>query len=149
MKKVLGIIVFFLLPLFANAQTFQQLWNKVGEAAKKDLPQTQLAIIQQIEKKATKEKQYGQLLKAQLRHGILQTDITPDSVDAHVKRMERQYHMFNDSALKAVYATAIGKMYETLGSDSDEIVHKNGLARLWPIPLCLPRKRAKAMNRPW
>ena len=74
MKKVLSVIVFFLFPLFANAQTFQQLWNKVGEAAKKDLPKTQIAIIQQIEKKALSEKQYGQLLKAQLKRGALQAD---------------------------------------------------------------------------
>ncbi len=120
MKKFLSIIVFFLLPLFADAQTFQQLWNKVGEAAKKDLPQTQLTIIQQIEKKAIKEKQYGHLLKAQLKHGMLQADITPDSLDAHIKTMERQYNLFSDPALKAVYATAIGKIYGTLGSDSDE-----------------------------
>ncbi len=143
MKKVLGIIVFFLLPLFANAQTFQQLWNKVGEAAKKDLPQTQLAIIQQIEKKAAKEKQYGQLLKAQLRHGMLQADITPDSVDAHVKRMERQYHLFNDPALKAVYATAIGKMYETVGSDSDEIVRGKWFGKAMANPSVLASQKSE------
>jgi len=108
MKKGLSVIVFFLLPLFANAQTFQQLWNKVGEAAKKDQPKTQIAIIRQIEKKAVEEKQYGHLLKAQLKHGQLQSDITPDSVDAYVKTIERQYDSFTDPALKAVYATAIG-----------------------------------------
>ena len=129
MKKVLGFIVFFLLPLFANAQTFQQLWNKVGEAAKKDLPQTQLAIVKQIESKALKEKQYGHLLKAQLRHGVLQTDITPDSVGAQVKRMERQYNLFCDPALKAVYATAIGKLYGMLGTDSDEIAMEKWFAK--------------------
>lgn len=142
MKKFLGIIVFFLLPLFANAQTFQQLWNKVGEAAKKDLPQTQLDIIRQIEKKAVKEKQYGQLLKAQLRHGILQTNITPDSVDAHVKRIEHQYNQFSDPAPKAIYATAIGKMYETLGSDSDEIVREKWFGKAMAYPSVLASQKS-------
>lgn len=124
MKKVLSIIVFFLLPFFADAQTFQQLWNKVGEAAKKDLPKTQIAIIQQIENKALKENQYGQLLKAQLKRGLLQTDITPDSLDANVKKLKSQYDSFSDPVLKAVYATALGKTHMTLGSDSDEVAGK-------------------------
>lgn len=142
MKKVLSFIVFFLLPLFANAQTFQQLWNKVGEAAKKDLPQTQIAIIQQIEKKALKERQYGQLLKAQLKHGILQVGITPDSLDANVKKMERQYNSLGDPALKAVYATVIGKMYMMLGSDSDEVASEKMFAKAMANPSVLASLRS-------
>lgn len=142
MKKVLSIIVFFLLPLFANAQTFQQLWNKVGEAAKKDLPQTQIAIIQQIENKAVKEKQYGQLLKAQLRHSMLQVEVTPDSADANVKKLERQYNSFKDPALKAVYATAIGKTYGALGADSDEIVMAKWFAKAMAAPSVLASQKS-------
>lgn len=142
MKKVLSVIVFFLLPLFANAQTFQQLWNKVGEAAKKDLPKTQIAIIQQIEKKALSEKQYGQLLKAQLKRGALQADITPDSLDANVKRLERQYHSFSDPALKAVYATALGKTYMMLGTDSDEVAGKKWFAEAMVNPATLASRKS-------
>ena len=129
MRKFLSVVFFFLLPLFANAQTFQQLWNKVGEAAKKDQPKSQITIIKQIEKKAVEEKQYGHLLKAQLKHGQLQSDITPDSVDAYAKKMERQCNSFSDPALKAVYATAIGKIYGMLDSDSDEIASKEWFAK--------------------
>ncbi len=142
MKKVLSIIVLFLLPLLSNAQTFQQLWNKVGEAAKKDLPQTQIALIRQIENKAVNEKQYGQLLKAQLRHCMLQTAITPDSLDAHIKKMERQYDLFTDPALKAVYATTIGKMYAKLGSDSDEIVSRKWFDKAMSHPSTLASRKS-------
>lgn len=142
MKKVLSIIVLFLLPLFANAQTFQQLWNKVGDAAKKDLPKTQIAIIQQIEKKALKEKQYGQLLKAQLKQGMLQVEITPDSLDANVKKMERQYNSLSDPALKAVYATVLGKMYTMLGSDSDEVASKKMFGKAMANPSVLASRKS-------
>ena len=142
MKKGLSVIVFFLLPLFANAQTFQQLWNKVGEAAKKDQPKTQIAIIRQIEKKAVGEKQYGHLLKAQLKHGQLQSDITPDSVDAYVKTIERQYDSFTDPALKAVYATAIGEMYAKLGSDSDEMASLKWFEKAMSNPSILASRKS-------
>lgn len=142
MKKVLSVIVLFLLPFFANAQTFQQLWNKVGEAAKKDLPKTQIAIIQQIENKALKEKQYGQLLKAQLRHCALQVGITPDSVDVNIKKLEHQYRSFNDPAVKAVYATSIGKIYGMLGTDSDEIVSKKWFDRAMSNPSILASRKS-------
>lgn len=113
------------------------------------MPKTQIAIIQQIEKKALSEKQYGQLLKAQLKRGALQADITPDSLDANVKRLERQYHSFSDPALKAVYATALGKTYMMLGTDSDEVAGKNGLPRQWSIQLPLPRERAMVLSQLW
>lgn len=141
MKKVLSVIVLFLLPFFANAQTFQQLWNKVGEAAKKDLPKTQIAIIQQIENKALKERQYGQLLKAQLQHCELQVSVTPDSVDANIKKLEREYRSFNDPAVKAVYATAIGKIYGTLGTDSDDVVSKKWFDRAMANPSILASRK--------
>ena len=116
MKSILTIL-FTMIALLAPAQTYNQLWQKVDDAAKKDLPQSQLTVIRQIADKATKEKQYGQLLKAQLKEGAVLTSISPDSLKPALQRMEQTYNRVSDPALKAVYATAIGKLYQQNSSE--------------------------------
>ena len=54
------------MPFALFGQTYSALWKKVEQAGEKDLPKTQYEVLQQIVKKATKEKAYGQLLKAEL-----------------------------------------------------------------------------------
>lgn len=110
MKIILSILV-SMISLVASAQSYDQLWQKVDEAAKKDLPKSQLVVVKQIAAKAMKEKQYGQLLKAQLKKGALQTSISPDSLEPELQGMQQTYSRVSDPALKAVYATAIGKLY--------------------------------------
>ena len=125
MKIILTILI-SMISLIAPAQTYQQLWQKVNEAEKNDLPKSQLTVIRQIAAKATKEKQYGQLLKAQLKEGAVQVSISPDSLKPALSRMEQTYNRLSDPALKAVYATAIGKLYQknsaALDEDDDEEV---------------------------
>ena len=120
MKVILTILI-SMISLVAPAQSYSQLWQKVEEAAKKDLPKSQLGVLRQITAKATKEKQYGQLLKAQLKEGSVLTSISPDSLKPALKRMEQTYKRVSDPALKAVYATAIGKLYMENGTmDADD-----------------------------
>lgn len=119
MKIILSILV-SMISLVASAQSYDQLWQKVDEAAKKDLPKSQLVVVKQIAAKAMKEKQYGQLLKAQLKKGALQTSISPDSLEPELQRMKQTYSHVSDPALKAVYATAIGKLYASNTSDKSE-----------------------------
>lgn len=118
MKRILFILI-FMIPLFTMAQTYDQLWRKVEEAAKRDLPQSQLTVIRQIARNAEEEKQYGQLLKAQLMLGAVETAISPDSLSIQINDMELRYARLTDPALKAVYATAIGKLYQRLPVTDD------------------------------
>ena len=118
MKIILSILI-SMISLITPAQTYRQLWQKVDEAAKNDLPKTQLSAIKQIAAKATKEKAYGQLLKAQLKEGTVLASISPDSLKPALHRMELTYNRLSDPTVKAVYATAIGKLYQRNKSTLD------------------------------
>lgn len=118
MKIILSILI-SMISLITPAQTYRQLWQKVDEAAKNDLPKTQLSAIKQIAAKAMKEKAYGQLLKAQVKEGAVLVSISPDSLKPALHRMEQTYNRLSDPTVKAVYATAIGKLYQRNKSTLD------------------------------
>ncbi len=104
-------------------QTYQQLWKQVDAAQQKDLPQTAIRHLQTIEKKARKEKAYGQLLKSTLLCSRLQAEVSSDSLRPAVDRLEQQLETLSDNALAAVYATVLSKVYaenRQLGDDSEQ-----------------------------
>ena len=76
------LIVFVLMPFSVFGQSYKDLWKQSDEAVQKDLPKTQLTILEKIIKKADKEKQYGHLLKAHLMHATYQLMLSPDSLDS-------------------------------------------------------------------
>ena len=91
-------------------QTYQQLWKQVEEAQEKDLPQKAIQQLERIEKKAQKESAYGQLLKSTLLHSRLQAEVSADSLQSSVARLERNVESLSDEALKAVYYTVLSKV---------------------------------------
>ena len=130
-----------LLPLGINAQTFASMWKQVEAAQDKDLPQTALIQVRKIEAKATKENAYGQLLKATLLGARLQAEIAPDSLPVAVKRLEQQTANCRETALQAVYAATLAKIYrnnrtlEDYASKSDRyqamaLAHPEALAKV-------------------
>ena len=67
MKKILHLLSFMLfVPVFCGAQTYTSLWKKVQTAEYRDQPRTQIRLLNEIITKATAEKKYGQLLKAEV-----------------------------------------------------------------------------------
>ena len=66
MKKSLIVLLLIglLLPMTMSAQSFDALWKQVEQARQKDLPKTQINLLDKIERKARREKIYGQLLAA-------------------------------------------------------------------------------------
>ena len=64
MKKSLIVLLLIglLLPMTMSAQSFDALWKQVEQARQKDLPKTQINLLDKIERKARREKIYGQLL---------------------------------------------------------------------------------------
>lgn len=111
MKKILFAVVALLLPLAAVADGYTNLWKQVRDAQKKDLPKTEIKVLGQIAAKAAAEKQYGQLLKAQLMRAAAQTAISPDSTDAEIARVEQSEAKTANRVLKAVYASVLGRLY--------------------------------------
>ncbi|MCR5271184.1 MAG: alpha-2-macroglobulin [Prevotella sp.] len=100
--------------LFAQTnQTYTNLWKQADDAEKKDLPRTQITILQKIVKKAEKEKNYGQLLKAELSAAKAMTDISTDSIKPAVRQLElREQKANGNKALQAIYDAVLFSLYD-------------------------------------
>ena len=136
MKRRLAILITttLLMPFSMMGQSYQSMWKQVEDAQEKDLPKTALSHLQKIEKKAAKERAYGQLLKSTLLHAKLQAEVAPDSLQPAVKRLEKEEKAAKDIALKAVYDVALSKIY----ADNHE------LADNWDALRADYQKKAKA-----
>lgn len=113
MKKTVFTLLaaLLLIPVTMMADGYTELWKKVEEAAKKDLPRTQIKHLQTISSKAEKEKNYGQMLKAEWQEMYTWGTISQDSLAPQMKRLERKAAAFEqiDPALAAVCYAALGK----------------------------------------
>ena len=111
---ILFIVLVIVATLPAKADSYAKLWQKVQQAKLEDLPETQLDLLGQIRRKAVRDVEYGHLLKATVAEvGVLEL-LAPDSVAPAVLRLESACASTQDPTLKAVYASAIGTLYETL-----------------------------------
>ncbi|MBM6993710.1 MAG: alpha-2-macroglobulin [Prevotella sp.] len=120
MKKIIYTLAMMLLPLSMFGQSYSSLWKKVSEAQTKDLPKTQIEWLDQIARKAEKEAQYGHLIKAQLMRSAVNTQISPDSADVEIDRLEQKAQAAKDPVLQAVYASVLGKLYQNIGDKEDK-----------------------------
>lgn len=120
------ILIAFLLPVMALADSYTSLWKQYDAAVSKDHPRTQIKVLGEIITKATREKAYGQLLKAQVASAQAITAISPDSLDPAVKRIEAaeaEAEQSGNKVLAAVYASALGTVYQqnpSLAPDAEE-----------------------------
>ena len=114
-KLLIMLAAMLLMPMGIFSQTYQELWKQVEQAQDKDLPKTALEHLQQIEAKAQKAGDYGELLKATLLTSRLQAEVAPDSLQPAVKRLEVEAESTKNVALKAVYCTVLTKVYEDNG----------------------------------
>ncbi|MBO4486613.1 MAG: alpha-2-macroglobulin, partial [Prevotella sp.] len=116
-KKVLLTVVCLmaLLHLEVMAQGYTALWKQVSDAQSKDLPKTELEVLDKIAAKAKTERSYGQLLKASLRHVAVQTQISPDSLDVELERVKddlSQAEKSGNRVLAAVWQSVLGRVYK-------------------------------------
>ena len=110
MKKSLILFIVLMMPMFLFGQSYKSLWNQVEEAEDKDLPKTAYEVLQKIVKKATKEKAYGQLLKAELQSAQVMAMVAPDSLKPAMDRMVQDYDKTKDMVLKTVWQTVLYKV---------------------------------------
>ena len=111
-KSIFLLIISLFMPFLSWGQTsYSALWKKAGEANDKDLPQSQYEILQQIVQKATKEKVYGQLLKAELNACQVMQSIAPDSIRPAVARIQQRCDATKDPVLKTVYQTVLWQVW--------------------------------------
>lgn len=130
MKKILHLLSFMLfVPVFCGAQTYTSLWKKVQTAEYRDQPRTQIRLLNEIITKATAEKKYGQLLKAEVDRVRVRYEIDPDSIVGDVKNLTAQMLKVETSnpALHAVYCVVLSKFYRNyykLGDHRNDSVLK-------------------------
>lgn len=125
MKKpvILSILIMLLMPLTAAADTYTSLWKQYDNALQKDHPKTALEVLSQILGKATRERAYGHLLKAQLATAQQQCAISVDSLHPAIDRLRRYEQnavKSGDKVLAAIYQTVLGTIYTDNWMDIDE-----------------------------
>ena len=104
------------MPMFIFGQSYSALWKKASEAEEKDLPKTQYEVLQKIVQKAQKEKQYGQLLKAELLGVKTMSMIAPDSLKPSIDRLVERYNNTSDAVLRLVYQTVLYQLSDDFRS---------------------------------
>ena len=97
-------------PLMLQAQSYDQLWNKVETLQKKDLPKSVIQQVNVIYTKALKEKNIPQLMKAQLIRASEQVKLTPDSAEVAISRLKAWAEKESDKATAALLYHVIGNI---------------------------------------
>lgn len=126
-------MVFLLLvPASVMADSYTALWKQYNSAERKDMPKTQLRVLDRILQKATATTDYGQLLKARLLRAAVQTHISYDSLKSEVGSLEAEAVKVKDGdpVLYAVYASALGRIYQEHQELSDAKVKSKEYFRL-------------------
>ena len=120
-------LVFLLSLLFLSTVTvtavesYATLWKQYYTAAEEWHPRTGMTLLDKIITRATAEKEYGHLVKAQIFRSSMMVQLSPDSFDIEVASMERAEATATEPVLKAVYATVLGKLYR----DNGQYAHKD------------------------
>ena len=119
-------LIFMGLLLVANiglmqAQTYERQWKKVEELEKKDLPKSVVEAAQTIYVKAEKEKNVPQMMKAFLTMMAYRNEISPDSLQVDLQKMEAWVSSSQTSVPdKAVLSSIMGEIILLKGMDASQ-----------------------------
>ena len=111
-RNILSLLIALFATMQVAAQTYDNLWKQAEINAQKDQPKSEIAVMKKIIAKASAAKDYGQLLAAEIRQMTLWKEISADSLEPNVKRMEAEVLKVKDPALKAVRYAVLGKVSE-------------------------------------
>lgn len=111
MLKTVLLQAFLLVSTFVSAQNYASMWKSVQDSRDKDQPKTALSHIQKIEKKAEKERSYGNLFAALFTEVTLQQEISPDSMVSMRKRLMAKEAQLRttDGVASTVFRTILWK----------------------------------------
>ena len=128
MKKSLIVLLLIglLLPMTMSAQSFDALWKQVEQARQKDLPKTQINLLDKIERK---------LLSLQLK-----TSISPDSLEVEINNLKERAKEAErkNEVLAAVYNCILGVLSKREDDGKADLYFRKALAN----PSLLARQRA-------
>lgn len=124
MKKPVTLLLLTLLSVLPlHAQTYEQLWKRVEQAAHDDLPQTALALTGRIVHKAAAEGNDAQLLRASLLSGVYGLDLAPDTARRYVAHMEQALASTADPLTAQLWHSVLARYYSqnlyVLGDEGD------------------------------
>lgn len=140
--------IFLLIPINIMADGYDDMWKRVEEAAKKDLPKTRIKHLQEIAGKAERERNYGQMLKAEWQTMMTWSTISRDSLRPQMSRMEQKAADYakTDPALAAVcYAALAQTCWENSWFIDDyEALKKEYTAKAMADPAMLARQKTAA-----
>ncbi len=120
-KTIIAIAAAMMMPFALFADGYTQMWKQYERAKDKDLPKTQIQLLDQITSHALKDKSYGNLLKAEIDRLVLCSRISGDSLRPSVSRVENMARKAEktDAALAAVYNCVLGDIYASVGNNAD------------------------------
>ena len=111
-RNILTLLIALLALQQTVAQTYDNLWKQAEIIAQKDQPRSEIAVMKKIIAKASAANDYGQLLAAEMRQMTLWKEISADSLEPNVKRMEAEVLKEKNPVLKAVRYAVLGKVSE-------------------------------------
>lgn len=126
-RNILSLLIALFATMQVAAQTYDNLWKQAEIIAQKDQPKSEIAVMKKIIAKASVAKDYGQLLAAEMRQMTLWKEISIDSLEPNVKRMEAEVLKVNDPALKAVRYAVLGKVYCDMNEKKSQEFFKKAL----------------------
>lgn len=126
-RNILTLLIALLALQQTVAQTYDNLWKQASIIAQKDQPKSEIAVMKKIIAKASAAKDYGQLLAAEMRQTTLWKEISADSLEPNVKRMEAEVLKVKDPALKAVRYAVLGKVYCDMNEKKSQEFFKKAL----------------------
>ena len=90
-----------------QGQNYDSLWKQANEAEAKDLPRKEYDILVKIATKAADERDYGQMLKAELKGANVMSLIAPDSLAPAMVRMQKRAAAEKDPVARTVMQTVL------------------------------------------
>jgi hypothetical protein len=103
-------------------RSYHSLWRQAYKYATKQLPRSQMGVMDQIMVKARHESNYGQLLAAEMMKASLMGELSPDSIPGEINNLveeERSANTWNPT-LAAVYQTVLANVMKIGDYDTEE-----------------------------
>lgn len=112
-KAIVSFVLSLTFPLVLFADGYTSLWKQYNEAETKDLPKTQIKILNKIIAQAKAGKSYGNLLKAEFDKVATASGISDELFQSELSALKKAAGEASavDPALAAVYNCALGCSY--------------------------------------
>lgn len=110
--KWVFLLFLLIFPFPMIAQNYQELWEKIEEQQRRDLPESVLRSTEEILRLAEKERNFPQMLKAYLYRASFRQSISRDSISVDVRFLRDWAEKEKDPVRRAILNLALGDLYK-------------------------------------